>query len=183
MIGAYNLFFETTDGGTTWRSVSPRLDNPRALHLNALAVRGQSVFIAGEQGVIYRSLDAGRTFQTLASPYKGSWFSVALGDDGVVTLGGLRGNAFRSADGGMSWSAIQGLPPVSIVAAAPWADGGVLLSNQAGQLFTAQTNGLAQPLRVAPMPPLNGLLPLGRKAALALGFGGAISLELSGTGQ
>jgi photosystem II stability/assembly factor-like uncharacterized protein len=183
VVGAYNLFFETTDGGASWRSVSTRLDNPRALHLNALAVRGQTVFIAGEQGVLYRSLDVGQTFQTLASPYKGSWFSLALGDDGAVTLGGLRGNAFRSADGGASWSAIEGLPPMSIVAASAWADGGVLLSNQAGQLFITRANAPAQPLRVAPMPPLNGLLVLGRQAAVALGFGGAISLDLSGTGQ
>jgi photosystem II stability/assembly factor-like uncharacterized protein len=183
VVGAYNLFFETTDGGSTWRSISTRLDNPRALHLNALVVQGQTVFVAGEQGVLYRSLDAGQTFQSLASPYKGSWFSLALGEDGAVTVGGLRGNAFRSADGGGSWSAISGLPPVSIVAASARADGTVLLSNQAGQLFVTRAGAPAQPLRVAPMPPLNGLLLLGQPAALALGFGGAISLDLSGAGK
>lgn len=183
VVGAYNLFFETADGGVTWHSVSARLDNPRAMHLNALAVRGQTVFVAGEQGLLYRSGDAGQTFAALASPYKGSWFTVFLGDDGAVTVGGLRGNAFRSTDGGVSWGAIEGLPPVSIVAASAWADGGVLLSNQAGQLFVARANAKTQPLRVAPMPPLNGLLVLGRQALVALGFGGAISLDLSGTGK
>ena len=183
VVGAYNLFFETVDGGATWRSVSARLDNPRALHLNALAVRGQTLFIAGEQGVLYRSIDAGQTFESLASPYKGSWFSVALEGEGAVTVGGLRGNAFRSADGGASWSAVEGLPPVSIVSAVAWADGGVLLSNQAGQFFVARANAPVQPLRVAPLPPLNGVLVLGRQAALALGFGGAISLDLSGAGK
>jgi photosystem II stability/assembly factor-like uncharacterized protein len=183
VVGAYNLFFETTDGGGTWRSVSSRLDNPRALHLNALAVRGQTVFIVGEQGVLFRSLDAGQTFVAVPSPYKGSWFSVVLGDDGAVTLAGLRGNAFRSPDGGASWSAIEGLSPVSIVAASAWADGGVLLSNQAGQLFITRANATAQPLRVAPLPPLNGLLVLGGQRLLALGFGGAISLDLSGSGK
>ena len=183
VVGAYNLFFETTDGGATWRSISTRLDNPRALHLNALAIRGQTVFIAGEQGVLYRSLDYGKSFESLASPYKGSWFSVALGDEGMVTIGGLRGNAFSSTDGGASWSAIEGLPPVSIVAASAWVDGGVLLANQAGQLFVARVHAQAQPLRVAPMPPLNGLLVLRSQALVALGFGGAISLDLSGAGK
>lgn len=183
VVGAYNLFFETTDGGATWRSVSARLDNPRGLHLNTIAVRGQTVFIAGEQGVLFRSLDAGQTFEAMASPYKGSWFSLALGEDGSVTVGGLRGNAFRSADGGVTWNAVQGLPPVSIVSASARSDGSVLLSNQAGQLFVARANAPARPLRLAPMPPLNGLLPLGRQAALALGFGGAVALDLSGTGQ
>ncbi len=183
VVGAYNLFFETTDGGATWHSGSERLDNPRALHLNALVVRGQTMFVVGEQGLLYRSVDGGQRFEAVASPYKGSWFSVALGDDGAVTVGGLRGNAFRSADGGTTWSAIQGLPPVSIVAASAWADGGVLLSNQAGQLFTARANARAQPLHVAPMPPLNGLLVLGHQALVALGFGGAVSLDLSGTGK
>lgn len=182
-VGAYNLFVETTDGGVSWRSVSTRLNNPRALHLNALAVQGQTLFIAGEQGLLYRSRDAGQSFEALASPYKGSWFAAAVGNDGAVILGGLRGNAFRSADGGASWSAIEGLPPVSIVAASAWADGGALLSNQAGQVFVARANAPARPLRVAPLPPLNGLLVLSRQAVLALGFGGAISLDLSGTGK
>ena len=183
VVGAYNLFFETTNGGASWRSISTRLDNPRSLHLNALAVQGPTVFIAGEQGVLFRSLDAGQTFQALTSPYKGSWFSLALGEDGAVTVGGLRGNAFRSDDGGTTWNAITGLPPVSIVAASARADGSVLLSNQAGQLFVTRANASAQPLRVAPMPPLNGLLLIGQPAALALGFGGAISLDLSGAGK
>jgi photosystem II stability/assembly factor-like uncharacterized protein len=183
VVGAYNLFFETNDGGATWRSVSTRLDNPRALHLNALAVRGQTVFIAGEQGVLFRSLDAGQTFQALSSPYKGSWFSLAQGEDGAVTVAGLRGNAFRSADGGTTWTAIGGLPPVSIVSASARADGSVVLSNQAGQLFVSRADAPAQPLRVTPMPPLNGLLLLGQPSALALGFGGAISLDLSGAGK
>lgn len=181
VVGAYNLFFETTDGGATWRSISSRLDNPRGLHLNALAVRGQTVFIVGEQGLLLRSLDVGQTFQGLTSPYKGSWFSVALGEDGLVTVGGLRGNAFRSADGGATWNAISGLPPVSIIAASARADGSALLSNQAGQLFVTRANAPAHPLRVGPMPPLNGLLVLGQQSALALGFGGALSLDLSGS--
>lgn len=182
-VGAYNLFFETTNGGVTWRSVSHRLDNPRALHLNALAVRGQIVFIAGEQGTLFRSVDAGQSFEALVSPYKGSWFTVALSDDGVVTAAGLRGNAFRSADGGASWQAVEGLPPVSIVAASTLPAGGVLLSNQAGQVFLVRSNVAAQSLRIAPIPPLNGLLVLSRDTLVALGFGGAIPLDLSGTGK
>lgn len=181
VLGAYNLFFETTDGGKTWHSASARLENPRALHLNALAVRGKSMFIAGEQGALYRSVDGGQTFEALRSPYKGSWFSLVLGNQGDVTVGGLRGNAFRSVDGGQTWHAIDGLPPVSIVAASAWHGGGVLLSNQAGQLFVAYANDKAQPLRAASMPPLNGLLVMGRQTLLALGFGGAIPLDLSGT--
>jgi len=180
VVGAYNLFFETTDGGLTWQSASERLVNPRALHLNALAVRGQMVFVVGEQGILFRSLDGGQHFEVLASPYKGSWFSVALGDDGSVTVGGLRGNAFRSSDGGNSWRALEGLPPVSIVAVSAGEGGSVLLSNQAGQLFFSSAKATMQSLRMPPMPPLNGLLVLSRQAALALGFGGAISLDISG---
>lgn len=180
VVGAYNLFFETTDGGANWRSVGDRLDNPKALHLNALAVHGRTLVIAGEQGVLYRSVDGGQSFQSLASPYKGSWFSVALGSDTAVTVGGLRGNALRSMDAGKTWSAIEGLPPVSIVAVAPWGEGGVLLSNQAGQLFVVRSNAKAEPLRVPPMPPLNGSLRVGDQALIALGFGGVIALDLSG---
>lgn len=183
VVGAYNLFFETADGGSTWRSVSARLENPKALHLNALAVQGHTVVIAGEQGVLYRSVNGAQTFEALSSPYKGSWFSVVLNDDGALTVGGLRGNAFRSADAGKTWSAIKGLPPVAIIAASTWHDGGVLLSNQGGQLFLVGENAMAEPLRVAPMPPLSGVLVLNSQALVALGFGGAIPLDLTVTGK
>lgn len=179
VVGAYNLFFETTDGGATWNSVSARLTNPKALHLNAIRAVGQTVFIVGEQGQMHRSLDGGRSFESVQSPYKGSWFALALQADGSVTVAGLRGNAFRSPDGGHTWAPVQGLPPVSIVSASVLPDGGVLLANQGGQMFVTRAGAAPSLLRAPAMPSLNGLLLLSNHSLLALGFGGVMPLPAS----
>lgn len=176
VVGAYNLFFETDNGGQSWKSAGSRLANPKVLHLNAIRSQGQSVFIVGEQGQMHRSLDGGRTFEAVTSPYKGSWFTLALPGDGSVIAAGLRGNAYRSPDFGKSWQAIEGAPPVSFLCAVILPDGGVLLANQAGQLFVMRAGSTLNPLPAQPMPPLTGLLVRKDQGLLALSFGGVFSL-------
>ncbi|MHA4871876.1 WD40/YVTN/BNR-like repeat-containing protein [Duganella sp. PWIR1] len=175
-VGAYNLFFETRDGGATWNSIGGRLDNPRALHLHVIRSSGDTVYVAGEQGQIHRSLDGGRSFSALASPYKGSWFALALEGDGALVAAGLRGKLFRSIDHGESWQAIGGAPPVSILSATPLPQGRVLLANQGGKLYTSAQGAPLQALPVQPMPPLAGLLLLKDGGLLAFGLGGAMRL-------
>lgn len=176
VVGAYNLFFETEDGGQSWNSVGARLVNPKVLHLNAIRAQGQSVFIVGEQGQMHRSLDGGQTFEVVTSPYKGSWFTVALAGDGSVIAAGLRGNVFRSPDFGKSWQVIEGAPPVSFLSAVPLPDGAVLLANQAGQLYVTRAGSALTSLPAQPMPPLTGLLVLQDKSLLTLTLGGVFSL-------
>ena len=173
-VGAYNLFFETHDGGKSWHSVGDRLDNPRSLHLNAIQARGTNVFIVGEQGRIYRSTDGGQTFTTLSSPYKGSLFTVSLAPGGHVVVAGLRGNAFSSEDSGGSWRRIEGLSPVSIFGMAVLDDGGVLFANQGGQLFVKRSGADAVPMPMPSLPPLAGMLVLRDGGIVVLGPGGAM---------
>jgi photosystem II stability/assembly factor-like uncharacterized protein len=175
VVGAYNLFFETRDGGANWQSAGQRLNNPKALHLNAIRARGEQVFIVGEQGQIHRSLDGGQTFEALGSPYKGSWFTLALPGDGSLVVAGLRGHALHSADLGRSWQALDGGPPVTFLAALPQADGAVLLANQAGQFFTSRAGAALVARPSVPMPPLTGLLLLRDQRLLALGLGGVVA--------
>jgi photosystem II stability/assembly factor-like uncharacterized protein len=168
IVGAYNLCFFTKDGGASWQPMLNRLDNPRGNHLYAIRSdprdAGRTLYIAGEAGVLFRSDDAGQTFSRLTSPYAGSWFALAVADDGSVVAAGLRGNAFRSTDKGNTWAAIAGLPPVSIVSARTSPDGRLWLGNQAGQVFVGKADaGPLQPWAGPPgppPPPLNALLPL-----------------------
>ncbi|MCA0241225.1 MAG: hypothetical protein LCI02_10205 [Proteobacteria bacterium] len=161
VIGAFNLAFESADGGASWSAASGRIDNPKAQHLYALAARGSSWLIAGEQGLLLRSPDGGRSFQRLASPYAGTFFVALATDAGEWIVAGLRGNAFRSADDGQTWRKLEGAPPAGFVSACPLPGGGVLLANQSGQLFVVQAGVDAlQPLPGASLPPLAFAMPL-----------------------
>lgn len=180
VIGAYGLVFGTEDGGATWTSWSKRVQNPKGLHLNALHVVGETVFLAGEQGVILRSIDSARTFQALESPYKGSWFAMTGNSAGVV-VAGLRGTAFRSTDAGASWTAVQVPMPVTIGSALATKDGSLLFANQAGMLMTSTDGGLRlRALPLPPGPPLTALAESASGALLAASFAGPVQLPAPG---
>ena len=180
VVGAYNLFFETSDGGRTWTSALDRLDNPKSQHLYAVRSRGDTWLLAGEQGLLFRSRDGGKTFQRLASPYAGSWFALAashgLATQGEWFLAGLRGHVFRTTDDGDTWAAVTGAPPASFVSAAALPDGRVLLANQAGQIFIGKGAAALVALPVPNLPPLSQVLPLAGGDLLGLGLAGAMRL-------
>lgn len=176
VIGAYNLAFATEDGGKSWQPVSRRLDNPRGLHLYAVRARGDLVVIAGEQGLVLRSTDRGRTYQRLAVPYKGSYFALELLSNDDIVLAGLRGNAWKSSDGGETWSAVKVPVPVSLTTSAVDAKGRLWMGNQAGMIMAYDGESLIPtPTKLAP---LTGLLPLPDGKALALSVAGAAQVNL-----
>jgi photosystem II stability/assembly factor-like uncharacterized protein len=176
VVGAYGLAYETRDGGRTWASVMDRIANPKGQHLYALRARGDTWLLAGEQGLLLRSHDAGRSFQRIATPYAGSWFTIAVTPRGRWLVAGLRGNAFVSDDDGERWTRLDGGPPASFVGSVALPDGGVLLANQAGQIFAAPPSGALVAVPGPSLPPLSQLVPLSGGALLALGLAGALRL-------
>lgn len=178
VVGAYNLILRTQDGGKQWQSIADRLDNPKGLHLYAIAAEGTTLYIAGEQGLLLRSDDSGTQFQRLAPPYAGSLFALRpVGRDGVV-VAGLRGNAFVSDDRGLHWRTLAGAPPVSFVAAFTTTEG-VQLLNQAGQRFVVRGDQLAASAAPA-LPPVSGALPLNSHQWLMLTLQGLVRQPESG---
>lgn len=173
VVGAYNLFFETTDGGAHWAAALERLDNPKAQHLYAIAAHGDEWLIAGEQGLLLKSRDGGRSFSRMASPYAGTWFTAVATAAGEFVVAGLRGEAWRTTDGGEHWSRLEGAPPASFASAVLMPDGAVLLANQAGQVFTTRGGSALSAWPGAGVPPLAQALPLPGGELLALGGGGA----------
>lgn len=174
VVGAYNLAFRTRDGGASWTPISHRLDNPRGNHMYAVQARGNAVYIAGEQGLMLRSLDGGERFERVELPYKGSLFALAIAGD-QLTVAGLGGNAFQSADQGASWHKLAVPAPVSITAMR--AHGATLLmANQAGMLMRATAGQPASVLNTPVLPPLSDVLLQADGAIVAVGMSGVVRL-------
>jgi photosystem II stability/assembly factor-like uncharacterized protein len=172
IVGAYNLAFRSNDGGRTWMPWQAHIANPKALHLYAIHAVGNTLFIAGEQGLLLRSDDRGEHFSPIESPYKGSWFGLVGGGAGSLLAYGLRGNAYLTTDLGKHWQQVTSGTPVSISAGAELADGRMVLVSQAGEVLVGTEGGL----KFVHLPQKTGL-PL---AAVAQGPDGLIVGSLRG---
>jgi photosystem II stability/assembly factor-like uncharacterized protein len=175
-VGAYGLAFYSADGGVRWKPWMDRLPNPRALHWYVARRAGDTLLLAGEQGLLARSDDGGQSFQTMGSPYKGSWFAGELRADGQTVLAGLRGNVWHSTDGGTQWAQLAFPVPATITAMAVGADGRLLLASQAGVVLRLQGDALV-PLKAPPVPMPSALLPLRDGPLLTLGVAGVVPVE------
>lgn len=172
--GAYGLAFETRDGGASWQPWMNRLPNPRSLHWYVLRRHGDTVLMAGEQGLLAHSADGGARFEALPSPYKGSWFTGAMLADGDWLLAGLRGNVWRHS--GTTWSQLPSPSASSVTALAALPGSRALLGTQSG-IVLALADGVLKPLNPgAPVPMPAALLPLRDGRVLSLGMGGVVPL-------
>ena len=146
VVGANGQMLVTRDGGRNWRSLGSALNNPDALHYNAIGGgSGGQKFIAGEGGKVYRGLrDDG--WQTLDTGYNGPLYGVlqlARQDGGEVLLAyGFGGRIFRSTDAGKSWLQVgQGLLGATLVAGVQLKNGTLVLLAQDGTLLQSQDQG------------------------------------------
>lgn len=158
IVGAYGLFFATEDGGRTWLPRQAHLDNPNGRHLYSIKALGTSVYIAGEEGVLYRSTDGGRNFVNMATPYRGSYFGVLPFEKGNVVVYGLRGNAYLSQDAGHQWRKIDSSTTTAFTAGQVLSDGSIVLASQAGEVLRSTDHGHTfQALQVAQPLPFSGV--------------------------
>ncbi|WP_310568323.1 hypothetical protein [Hydrogenophaga sp.] len=172
-VGAYGLAFYSADGGVSWAPWMDRLPNPKALHWYAARRVGDTLLLAGEQGLLARSDDGGQHFEPLTTPYKGSWFAAEIQVSGHFVVGGLRGQVWRSGDRGAQWTALPSPVPATITAMAVAPEGGLLLASQAGVVLRLAGETLA-PLKAAPVPMPSALLPLRGGPLLSLGVAGVV---------
>jgi photosystem II stability/assembly factor-like uncharacterized protein len=141
VIGAYNLIFKTADGGKSWQPWQTHVNNPKAFHLYGMHPAGDGLYLVGEQGTLFRSTDRGATFETLVSPYKGSYFGLVTASSGEIVIFGLRGSAFWSGDQGRSWDKIETKLQVALTAGIALADGSLALLSQAGDVLISRDKG------------------------------------------
>lgn len=142
-VGAFGTLLATDDGGQSWINQAGGIENPDEFHLNAVTGDSQGrVFIAGEGGVMYRSLDAGRSWEALDAFYQGSWFgTVYSAPHRALLVFGLRGNAYRSEDFGDSWQAVDGAGEISLAGGAAGAHGEIVLVGSAGTVLRSADGG------------------------------------------
>ncbi|WP_256678211.1 YCF48-related protein [Pseudomonas sp. PB101] len=177
--GAYGLAMYTEDGGATWSSWIGRLPNPRALHIYTVAQMGTQIYLAGEQGLFLRSLDGGKHFDALHTPYEGSYFSLTVLPDGVVMVAGLRGKVLRSTDRGESFQTIENPLPISINEIHQNGTN-LLLVNQAGGLLqVTHDSQQLTPITLPPGPPLNAVTQAADGTFVGVGFAGPMRLTSS----
>lgn len=140
-IGAYGLFMESRDGGDSWQ-IRPSFYGEDDFHLNALRPAGDgSLFIAAEAGNIYRSTDMGKSWQSLPSPYYGSFYGVLPLADKTLLIYGMRGHLYRSEDGGDTWKQTETGLSTSLTHAMQLSDGRILLTGQRGSLLISDDQG------------------------------------------
>lgn len=181
-VGAYGYFLRTSDGGKSWMDNSRAINNPDGWHLNAIAaIPGTStVFIAGEQGKLFRSQDNGANWSPLPSPFDGSLFGVApLGPD-LVLVAGLQGRLFASGDAGQSWRQVQTGVTSGINAAARTDDGRVVVVGNAGVVLVGDTRLDLVPHARSDRQSITAVVPVSSSSLVVVGEGGAKILPAGG---
>jgi photosystem II stability/assembly factor-like uncharacterized protein len=200
-IGAYSTYLTSEDGGATWtaRKFAPASPEPQAVgargarsttgavpaggyHLNRIVAASPTrLYIAAEAGHLYRSDDAGASWLTLASPYRGSFFGLLPLEADAVLAFGLRGNLYRSDDAGASWQKIDTGTLQLLGGAARFDAGGVVMVGLSGVVLVSRDGGHTFTLQQqADYIGLSAVVSLGHEHLAAAGEGGARVLVLDG---
>lgn len=141
VIGAYNLIFQTRDGGQTWQSWYARTDNSTSLlNLYAIRTHRNTLFVVGEAGLLMR-LDPGRQhFVRIDTGQTASFFGLLDAGEALIAYG-MRGKAVISRDGGSTWRPLDTGLQASITASSRGADGRLWLADQFGQVSVSRDGG------------------------------------------
>ncbi|MES9968547.1 MAG: YCF48-related protein [Candidatus Thiodiazotropha sp.] len=172
IVGAFGLFLHTQDGGESWTPWFDKLDLTDAFHLNVISRIGESLYIAGEAGLLYRSDDWGQSWNMLESPYEGPFFGAVEAGEHRVIVYGLRGNAFTSSDQGNTWRAIETGTDASLFGGLRLDDGSVVLVGVGGTVLRLSDQGiLKKRTQTTYKLPLSAVAQIDTKL-VATGFGG-----------
>lgn len=171
-VGAFNLILRTDDGGASWTPWLDRTENPKGLHLHAIARVAGDVWIVGEQGLVLRLDPARRRFMAVPVPHGGSFFGVT-GDARTVVAYGLGGSAYRSRDRGARWEQVETGVDTALIAGSALPDGRLVLVTQAGEVLASADGGACFRLASGDRPlPTSAASASGPSAIVLVGAGG-----------
>jgi photosystem II stability/assembly factor-like uncharacterized protein len=131
--GSFGKFYQSDDAGLSWHKQDLAVDSA---HLNGMAggADGRRMLV-GEQGLVMRTADFGRHWDSVPPFYNGSLFGVVrLSADHWVTYG-MRGHVFVSQNFGQSWEQVKVGNQLPLY-------GHVLLPNDAGLLIVGAGSSL-----------------------------------------
>ena len=149
VVGAFGLALGSEDGGAHWRSRGHELPNPQGAHLYGMAQSGATVVIAGEQGLLLRSADKGRTFVDAGTGSKASNFGLLLLSERQWLVYGLHGTAFVcDADAACTPSRIA--ETGALTAGLRCRDGRIVVASQSGMLHVSTDGGRSFTSRAVP---------------------------------
>lgn len=179
VVGAFNTIFRTEDAGRTWVPWMDRTSNPDELHFNAVRGRAGRVFLAGEQGKVWRLEPGARTFAPVPAPYAGTFFGLVTAETGTVLAFGMRGVVYRSPDQGASWHPVKVDSGAGITAGTGLPDGRIALVDQGGGIHFSQDDGRTfVTTRLNPPMPCHGVAAGGKGNLILAGAAGAFRLPL-----
>jgi photosystem II stability/assembly factor-like uncharacterized protein len=178
VFGASRLTMITTDGGKTWADWSLHIGDPLSHTLYAATAIGSSVYVVGEQGLMFCSTDGGNSFPPLNSPTTTTLFGVFAAKDGSIIVYGVAGTAFRSPDGGKTWAAVNINAPDDLLCAVVLDTGEIVIASEADLFYISQDNGVNFTLvpNAAPGSTFD-MVEISNKQLILAGGGGIVTMS------
>ncbi len=151
---------------------------PFDYHLNHIVPAGNGMlYIAAEAGHFFRSGDGGQTWESMPTPYEGSFFGALPLDGDSLLLFGMRGNLFRSDDAGVTWRSIDSGVQATLNQGARLSDGRIVIAGMQGILLVSDDGGASfSMLRRPDRKHVADVLPTAAGGAVVLGESGVFRL-------
>lgn len=170
VIGAYDMAFETGDGGSTWTPWDQRIADPRDLHPYAMVGSGAHTLLVGEQGLAAIG-DPGVAMTATTLPYDGSFFGALDGRSAGMFAFGLLGHVHQSGDDGATWRPVTDPSEATVTCATLLADGTVLFGDLRGVVMRLDGHRLVPTAASVPWP-LTSMVQAPDGALVLAGLGG-----------
>jgi len=131
----------TADGGLSW-TVAHQGPNLEVAYLDVCAADEDTIIVIGAYGQSLRSLDAGKSWQSLMVQDSDSHLNcISQGDNGTLYIAGERGTLLRSKDRGETWDNIASPYDGSFYGILPLADAKLLAYGLRGHIYRSLDDG------------------------------------------
>ena len=181
-VGAFGRLVETRDGGSTWVDKSHLVTTLDGFHLNAVTGnRDGQVFLAGEGGILFRSMDAGQTWEQLDAGYYDTFFGIVFNPvNNSLAAFGIGSALYQSTDLGMTWEALNSPIEATFSGGAVTRAGQTILVGPAGAILVVDgADGSIQAHPQANRMNHSTVLPIGTTELIVVGTGGARRVHLN----